>query len=69
MKPTVEMVLRQNLKALRLSTIFSCLEEHVRQANQSHPSYEEFLLGLTDIELQVRAENRLKRRLKEARFP
>ncbi len=69
MKPTVEMVLRQNLKALRLSTMFSCLEEHVRQANQAHPSYAEFLLGLTDLELQVRADNRLKRRLKDARFP
>jgi DNA replication protein DnaC len=69
MKATVEMVLRQNLKALKLSTVFSCLEEHVRQASQIHQSYEEFLLGLTDIELQVRADNRLKRRLKEARFP
>ncbi len=69
MKPTVEMVLRQNLKALRLSTMFSCLEERVRQANQAHPSYAEFLLGLTDLELQVRADNRLKRRLKDARFP
>ncbi len=26
-------------------------------------------MGLTDIELQIRAENRLKRRLKDARFP
>ena len=69
MKPTVEMVLRQNLKALKLSTMFSRLEEHVRQASEAHQSYEEFLLGLTDIELQVRADNRLKRRLKEARFP
>lgn len=69
MKPTVEMVLRQNLKALKLSTMFSRLEEHIRQASETHQSYEEFLLGLTDSELQVRAENRLKRRLKEARFP
>jgi DNA replication protein DnaC len=69
MKPTVEMVLRQNLKALKLSTMFSRLEEHIRQASQSQQSYEEFLLGLTESELQVRAENRLKRRLKEARFP
>jgi DNA replication protein DnaC len=69
MKPTVEIVLRQNLKALKLSTMFSRLEEHIRQASETHESYEEFLLGLTDIELQVRAENRLKRRLKDARFP
>ena len=66
MKATVKMVLRQNLKALKLSTMFSCLEEHVRQASQAQQSYEEFLLGLIDIELQVRADNRLKRRLKEA---
>ncbi len=69
MKPTVEMVLRQNLKALKLSTMFTRLEEHIRQASEAHQSYEEFLLGLTDVELQMRAENRLKRRLKEARFP
>lgn len=69
MKATVEMVLRQNLKELKLSTMFSRLEEHIRQASQTQQSYEEFLLGLTDIELQIRAENRLKRRLKDARFP
>lgn len=69
MKATVEMVLRQNLKALKLSTMFSRLEEHSRQASQTQQSYEEFLLGLTDIELQIRAETRLKRRLKDARFP
>lgn len=69
MKPTVEMVLRQNLKALKLSTMSSRLDEHIRQASEGQQSYEEFLLGLTDIELQIRAENRLKRRLKEARFP
>jgi DNA replication protein DnaC len=57
------------LKALKLSTMFSRLEEHIRQASETHQSYEEFLLGLTDSELQVRAANRLKRRLKEARFP
>ncbi len=43
MKPTVEMVLRQNLKALKLSTMFTRLEEHIRQASEAHQSYEEFL--------------------------
>jgi DNA replication protein DnaC len=69
MKPTVEMVLRQNLKQLKLSTMFTRLAEHIRQASETHQSYEEFLLGLTEGELQVRSENRLRRRLKEARFP
>ncbi len=39
MKPTVEMVLRQNLKVLKLSTMDSRLEEHIRQASQTHQSY------------------------------
>jgi DNA replication protein DnaC len=69
MKAAIEMVLRQNLKELKLSTMFSCLAEQLRQANETHQSYEEFLLGLTETELQVRAQNRLKRRLREAKFP
>jgi DNA replication protein DnaC len=69
MKAAIEMVLRQNLKELKLSTMFSCLAEHLRQASDTHLSYEEFLLGLTETELQVRAHNRLKRRLREAKFP
>jgi DNA replication protein DnaC len=31
--------------------------------------YDEFLLGLTEIELQVRSDNRFKRRMREAKFP
>ncbi len=69
MKVATEMVLRQNLKELKLSTMFSCLAEQLRQANETHQSYEEFLLGLTETELQVRAQKRLKRRLREAKFP
>lgn len=69
MKAATEMVLEQNLKELRLSTMFSCLAEHLRQANAIHQSYEEFLLGLTETELDVRAQKRLQRRLREAKFP
>ena len=69
MKAAIEMVLRQNLKELKLSTMFSCLAEQLRQASETHQSYEEFLLGLTETELQVRAQNRLTRRLREAKFP
>lgn len=69
MNAATEILLKQNLKALKLSTMFTCLAEHLRQANETHPSYEEFLLGLTETELQVRAHNRLQRRLREAKFP
>jgi len=41
----------------------------VRQAQESSDGYEEFLLNLTEIELQVRKESRLKRLLRDAKFP
>jgi len=69
MKASVKMVLVENLKVLRLSTMVKHLEEHIRQANESGIGVDEFLLNLTEIELQVRGENALKRRLTEAKFP
>ena len=69
MKAGTEISLRQNLSSLRLSTMASSLEAHIRQAKESRMQYDEFLLGLTDIEIQMRLENSEKRRLKEAKFP
>jgi len=69
MKATTEILLRQNLKALNLSHMLGNLEPLMRQALENGAGYEDFLLTLTEIELQVRAENRLKRMLREARFP
>ena len=61
--------LRENLKALSLSITARNLEGSIRQAKESGPGYDEFLLDLTTIELQARAENRLNRRVREAKFP
>ena len=61
--------LRENLKALSLSMTARDLESKIRQAKESGPGYDEFLLDLTTIELQARAENRLNRRVREAKFP
>ena len=69
MNVAIEMVLKQNLKELKLSTMFTCLVEHIRQAGESHQSYEEFLLGLTQAELRVRAEKRLNTRVRDAKVP
>jgi DNA replication protein DnaC len=69
MKATTEMVLTDNLKSLNLSHMLRHLEAQLRQAREQGADYEEFLLSLTDIELQMRGENRLKRRLREAKFP
>jgi DNA replication protein DnaC len=69
MKAGSEMLLKENLKALKLSNMLRNLEPVVRQAKENGTDYEEFLLALTEIELQVRNENRLKRKLREAKFP
>ncbi len=63
------MGLKENLKRLRLSAMASHFESQARQATESGMDYGEFLLSLTDIELQIRSENSLKRRLREAKFP
>lgn len=69
MKAATEMLLKENLKALNLSHMFTSLGSLVRQSRETGTSLEEFLLALTEVELQIRAENRLKRKLREAKFP
>jgi DNA replication protein DnaC len=61
--------LMANLKDLKLSTMARNLEVSFRQARESGIDYEEFLIELTTAELQARAENRLARRTREAKFP
>jgi DNA replication protein DnaC len=69
MKATTEMVLTDNLKTLNLSHMLRQLEPQLRQAREQSLDYSDFILSLTEIELEGRAENRLKRRLREAKFP
>jgi hypothetical protein len=61
MKATTEMVLTENLKALNLSHILRQIEPQLRQAREQSLDYGDFLLSLTEIEMEGRAENRLKR--------
>ena len=69
MKQGEKIVLDHSLKALRLTIMLSHYPSLVRQSRENGISYEEFLLSLTEVELRIRGENRLKRRIKEARFP
>ena len=69
MNPAMNAMLHENLKALRLSTMVRNLEGKLRQANENKIPYEEFLLNLTEIEVQVRKENGRRRRIQEANFP
>ena len=61
--------LLENLKGLNLSIMAKELESHLREAKENGSNYEEFLMNLTEVELQTRAENRQIRRLREAKFP
>jgi len=69
MNAGMQALLMDNLKTLRLSTMIRNLEGHLRQARQAKLDYDEFLLNLADVEVQVRKENGRKRRLREAKFP
>ena len=69
MKEAILLELRENLKALKLSAMAGSIEIHLRQAKEAGIGYDEFLLELTAVELQARSENRLTRRIREAKFP
>ena len=69
MTTSSQMVLSENLKVLNLPAMMRSLETHLRQARENGADHGDFLLALTEVELQARTENRLKRRLREARFP
>jgi DNA replication protein DnaC len=69
MNAGMKALLNENLKSLKLSTMIRNLASHLRQAKQDKLSYDEFLLNLTEVEVQVRKENGRKRRQREAKFP
>jgi DNA replication protein DnaC len=69
MNAGMKALLIANLKALKLSGMISNLQGQLRQARQDKVDYDEFLLNLTEVEVQVRLENGRRRRLREARFP
>jgi len=69
MNAGMKAMLKENLKSLRLSTIINNFENILRQSRESKLDYDEFLLNLTEVEIQVRKENGRKKRIKEAAFP
>lgn len=61
--------LKANLKDLKLASMVRDIETHLRQAVETGIGYDDFLLELTRQERASRAANRLKLRIREARFP
>jgi DNA replication protein DnaC len=58
-----------NLKELHLPAMRGCFQEQAHQAQQESQSYEHYLLGLTEREIQARRGRRIERLLRESRLP
>ena len=69
MNTAIKARLNDNMKALKLSTMITQLEEQLRQARENSQDYEEFLFNLTELEVATRMENGRRRRLRGAKFP
>ncbi len=63
------LLLRTNLKQLRLPTMLAEFPALAREAATADESYEQYLLRLTEVEVTARAANVLKARIKAAGFP
>lgn len=61
--------LKANLKDLKLAAMLREIDTYLRQAIETGIGYDDFLLELTRLEKESRAANRLKLRIREARFP
>ena len=54
-KPETHLLLRNNLKQLRLPTVLAEFEKLAREAADAHEGYEQYLLRLTELEVAARA--------------
>ncbi len=63
------MLLKTNLKRLRLPTISAEFQALAREAATANEGYDRYLLRLTELEVAARQTNALKARIKQAGFP
>jgi DNA replication protein DnaC len=66
---SLEQQLNAYLKELHLPTVRACYREAARQAGQESLPYERYLLELVRQESEVRAQQRIERRLGESHLP
>src|SRR5512137_924648 len=69
MSDTHALLLKANLKQLRLPTISAEFVKLAREASTANEDYEQYLLRLTELEVAARSANALKARIKSAGFP
>ena len=63
------MLLRANLKQLRLPAMGAEFEKLAREAAEANEGYEQYLLRLTELEIAARASNAVQARIRAAGFP
>jgi DNA replication protein DnaC len=63
------LLVKANLKQLRLPAMLREFEKLAREAATGNESYEQYLLRLSELEVTARAANVLKARIKQAAFP
>ena len=63
------MLLKTNLKHLRLPTMLAEFAKLAQEAASANEDYEQYLLRLTELEVAARSANALKARIKQAGFP
>src|SRR5512133_1991247 len=63
------MLLKTNLKHLRLPTMGAEFAKLAREASDANEDYEQYLLRLTELEVATRSANALKARIQQALFP
>jgi DNA replication protein DnaC len=63
------MLLRANLKQLKLPAMGAEFEKLAREAAAANEGYEQYLLRLTELEVAARASNAVQTRIRAAGFP
>lgn len=69
MSQSQTLLLKSNLKQLRLPTMGAEFEKLAREAASNNEGYETYLLRLTELEVATRSANTLAARIRQAGFP
>jgi DNA replication protein DnaC len=69
MADSAHLLLRSNLKQLRLPAILAEFDQLAREAANANEDYAQYLLRLTEVEVAARAANAVQARIRQAGFP
>jgi DNA replication protein DnaC len=69
MADSKNLLLRSNLKQLRLPAMGAEFEKLAREAAAANEGYEQYLLRLTELEVAARSSNAVQARIRQAGFP